>query len=157
MKETAEGVEGRRCNEETVETRSYRSNIILHRRKTTLALYERYSQNVFAEVVRFILFLPLLFPVEVSVNVVGQRRGSTFFFLSLSPFSTSALTACPCRFIFVAKRNTKFAGVWPRGTLVQALAVALEMWRWASNRSTGHISRVSERNIKLLEILENNY
>jgi len=85
-----------------METRSRRLNIILCRRLFPRRdIRRRFSQKF----VRFILFLPLLFPMEVSVNVVGQRRGSTFFlsFLYLHPPPS---IACPCRFIFVAKRNT---------------------------------------------------
>lgn len=131
-------------NEGAVETRSN----IIPRRKATSSLggiqRRKFSQR---SSILFHLFSPSLFPMEV--NVVGQRAGSSF--LSLF-FSTSVPTARPCRFIFVAKRNTKFAGVWPRGTLVRPGSRPRKIRRRVLDGSTGRVARVSERKIKLFGV-----
>lgn len=75
-----------------------------------------------------------------------------YFFLPPSLPSRTGLYllprhSCPCRFIFLPKRNAKLAGVWPRSTLV-LLRLALEMWPWLSFEAAGCI-RVNERNTKV--------
>jgi len=91
-------VESNRCNEELMETRSRRSNIILCKRKS---LYMEDIRRGFSQK-SFILFY---FCRYFSWWKIRERRRTkawlAFFFLPLPPI------ACPCRFILVAKRNTK--------------------------------------------------
>lgn len=87
MKKTEEWRIAAAINGDTVKTIARRSNIILCRRETTLfPSYGMCSQKVFRRTpFYFILFLPLLFPVEVSMNFVGQRRGSNLSFILFLP------------------------------------------------------------------------
>lgn len=94
-------------NEEAVETRLRRSNIILCRRET-LPSYRRY----FAEDIRRNRLFYFIFVVTFSDGSIRERRRTKAWLDSfLSFFLPPSPTTCPCRFIFVAKRNTKFAGV----------------------------------------------
>lgn len=99
-------------NGEAVETRSLADQILF-------CAKERHSSSlvrkVFAEGFRrthpFYFIFAVTFPGERKRELRRTKAWLEPFSLS---FSTSALTARPCRFIFVVKRNTKFAGLTAR-------------------------------------------
>ena len=147
MKKTAEKCKNNRCNEEPMETRSRRSNIILSYAKESLFLCTEDIRRGFSQKSSILFYFCRYF----SRWKIRERRRTKawlafflFFFLPLPPI------ARPCRFILVAKRNTevcrcltaRHAGSGTPGSCSRNVTVS---FGWGQR---GAFARVSERNIK---------